>query len=98
MAEVKLRALGLREPYIKTTGFDRPNLFFEVQRMEEREKFPCLLAYLNDRPQATGIVYCSTRKKVDEVYEKLDGQNIPVAATMRACPGGAPAQSGGLSV
>ena len=35
------------------------------------EKFPCLLAYLNDHPQATGIVYCSTRKKVDEVYEKL---------------------------
>ena len=47
--------------------------------MEEREKFPCLLAYLNDRPQATGIVYCSTRKKVDEVYEKLTGQNIAAA-------------------
>ncbi len=71
--------LALRQPLELTTGFDRPNLFFEVQRMEEREKFPCLLAYLNDRPQATGIVYCSTRKKVDEVYEKLDGQNIPVA-------------------
>ena len=71
--------LALRQPLELTTGFDRPNLFFEVQRMEEREKFPCLLAYLNDHPQATGIVYCSTRKKVDEVYEKLTGQNIAAA-------------------
>ncbi len=73
------RLLGLSSPLERTTGFDRPNLFFEVQRMEEREKYPCLAAYLEDHPEASGIVYCSTRKKVDEVYEKLIGQNIAAA-------------------
>ena len=71
--------LRLQSPLELTTGFDRPNLFFEVQRMEEREKFPCLAAYLGDHPDSCGIVYCSTRKKVDEVYEKLTAQNISAA-------------------
>lgn len=68
--------LQLHNPLELTTGFDRPNLFFEVQRLEEKEKFPCLAAYLGDHPTATGIVYCSTRKKVDEVYQKLVNSGI----------------------
>ena len=49
--------LALQSPLEITTGFDRPNLFFEVQRLEEREKFPCLLAYLKEHPDRCGIVY-----------------------------------------
>lgn len=71
--------LQLNNPLELTTGFDRSNLFFEVQRMEEKEKYPCLAAYLGDHPTATGIVYCSTRKKVDEIYEKLCNANISAA-------------------
>ena len=71
--------LALQSPLEITTGFDRPNLFFEVQRLEEREKFPCLLAYLKEHPDRCGIVYCSTRKKVDEVYQKLLDSDLPAA-------------------
>lgn len=73
------KMLQLNHPTELTTGFDRPNLFFEVQRMEEKEKYPCLAAYLEQHSAASGIVYCSTRKKVDEVYQKLDQSGISVA-------------------
>lgn len=71
--------LKLKQPLEITAGFDRPNLFFEVQRMEESQKFHCLSAYLSSQQQRSGIVYCSTRKKVDEIYEKLVSQGISAA-------------------
>ena len=66
-----LRLLALRSPLELTTGFDRPNLFFEVERLPEKDKYAALAAYLRARPGASGIVYCSTRKKVDEVCARL---------------------------
>ena len=69
--------LELREPLRITTGFDRPNLFFEVAR--PKDKFQWLSRFLAARPEQSGIVYCSARKTVDTVYAALLAQDIPAA-------------------
>lgn len=57
--------LQLREPVILTTGFDRPNLFFSVMRPSKKRE--TLLKLIKERSGKTGIVYCSTRKNVEEI-------------------------------
>ncbi|WP_249300119.1 DNA helicase RecQ [Feifania hominis] len=69
--------LGLRDPAVVTTGFDRPNLYFEVQRPPD--KFEVLYRYLGENPDRSGIVYCATRKTVEEVCGRL--QRLGVDAT-----------------
>ncbi|MEY8386071.1 DNA helicase RecQ [Oscillospiraceae bacterium 38-13] len=69
--------LELREPLRVTTGFDRPNLFFEVVRAKDKDRW--LSRFLMERPGQSGIVYCSTRKTVDAVYASLLAQDIPAA-------------------
>lgn len=63
------RLLSLREPEITVTGFDRKNLFFEVQR--PADKFTALRKCLDAHSGKSSIVYCATRKTVDEVYSRL---------------------------
>ena len=63
------RLLELRDPLCVTTGFDRPNLFFDVKR--PRRKAEYLAAFIDERPQQSGIVYCATRKLVEQVCEAL---------------------------
>ena len=59
--------LCLNEPEVIVTGFDRPNLFFEVMQVEKRNK-PDILAELLHRFEGrSGIIYCSTRKQTEEV-------------------------------
>jgi ATP-dependent DNA helicase RecQ len=54
--------LDLDKPFSLVTGFDRPNLYFEVQRLAgTREKTAALLQYLHIYPDKNGIVYCATR-------------------------------------
>ncbi len=65
-----VRLLRLREPVEVRTGFDRPNLFFSVLR--PKNKMSELLKLVGERNGKSGIVYCSTRKKVEEVCEKLE--------------------------
>ena len=64
-----VRLLGLQEPCRVVTGFDRPNLFFDVRR--ERDKLSWLKNYLLSHRDRSGIVYCATRKTVEQVCEKL---------------------------
>ncbi len=64
-----VRLLELREPCRVVTGFDRPNLFFDVRR--ERDKLSWLRDYLGAHRDRSGIVYCATRKTVEQVCEKL---------------------------
>lgn len=61
--------IGLNSPKITTTGFDRPNLYFEVTKPVD--KMAALTSYLMLNRGKSGIVYCSTRKQVDDVYETL---------------------------
>ena len=71
------KLLGLRDPLRVTTGFDRKNLYFEVQ--EPADKRSALLELVRSRPDKCGIVYCSTRKTVEEVCGLL--QEAGVSAT-----------------
>lgn len=64
-----IRQLGLESPFSVTTGFDRENLFFQVEHPADKTKF--LLDYVSKIPNASGIVYCSTRKQVESVCDKI---------------------------
>lgn len=66
--------LGLRQPYRFLSSFDRGNLFFEVQKPDD--KFGALLNFLGDRSGQSGIVYCATRKTVEEVTDGLNKVGI----------------------
>lgn len=61
--------LMLREPALITTGFDRKNLYFGV--MAVRDRYGAIKNYLECHPDDSGIIYCLTRKMVEEVCEKL---------------------------
>ena len=73
-----VRLLGLRDPYEAVTGFDRPNLFFGVERLEPKRKLARIASYALAHAAESGIVYCSTRKDVEKLHEAL------VAAGVRA--------------
>ena len=62
--------LGLQNPEVLITGFDRKNLYFEVQR--PKDKFTALCDILDSHKNQSAIVYCSTRKTVEEVCERLN--------------------------
>nr|WP_302656660.1 DNA helicase RecQ [uncultured Agathobaculum sp.] len=77
-AEVRddiIRALGLEEPFVITTGFDRPNLYFAVEKPSSKPS--ALLGHLMQRRDKSGIVYCSTRKTVEEVCDMLLSRGLP---------------------
>ena len=61
--------LRLREPYSVTTGFDRKNLLFEVVRPSN--KLDEAMEIIDRNKGRSGIIYCSTRKTVESVCEKL---------------------------
>jgi ATP-dependent DNA helicase RecQ len=68
-----IRSLGLREPTIVVTGFDRPNLVYECRRIAKvSDKDQELVDLIRAEPGSC-IVYCSTRKAVDEVTSILGG-------------------------
>ena len=63
------RILRLRDPVCMVTGFDRPNLYFEVLQPELKDRE--LLGLLARKRGKSGIIYCATRKKVESVCELL---------------------------
>ena len=63
------RLLCLREPVSVGTGFDRPNLYFEVRKPGNRKA--ALLELVEEQRDFSGIVYCATRKAVDDVHDLL---------------------------
>lgn len=69
-----IRQLELRDPFTLTTGFDRENLFFHVEH--PADKSSAMTAYIKQFPNVSGIVYCSTRKTVESVCEKLRANGI----------------------
>ncbi len=69
-----LRLLRLQQPFTLTTGFDRPNLFFSVERPSD--KILRLLELISERRDRTGIIYCSTRKNVEEICQLLCDNQI----------------------
>ena len=69
--------LKLREPYVLTTGFDRPNLYFEVQKV--KDKWPTLSSLLTQHRGECGIIYCLTRRTVESLSRKLEVNGFTVA-------------------
>lgn len=71
-----IKNLELKDPIIKVTGFDRKNLTYIVEKPKDKLKF--LKGYLKDHEDESGIIYASTRKKVDEVYKSLKKMGLDV--------------------
>ena len=72
-----VRLLALRSPEQVTTGFDRPDLYFEV--CQPKSKYEALRAILRKQRGRCGIVYCATRKAVEEVTDKLLAEGFSAA-------------------
>ena len=74
-----LKVLGLDEPFETVTGFARPNLSFNITPVAKKaDKYKRLREIIVE--YKTGIIYCATRKKVDEVSETLASWGMKVAA------------------
>lgn len=69
-------SLGLSNPYFLVTGFDRENLFFQVDKPQNKERF--ILDFIERHRGESGIIYCATRKNVDSLYTLLRKQHISV--------------------
>ena len=67
--------LQLRDPVISTTGFDRPNLYFAVQ--SPKDKYAATRKYLELHEGESGVIYCLTRKVVEEVCARLRNDGFP---------------------
>lgn len=73
--------LALESPFEVTTGFDRPNLRFEVIRTTKNSKNSELLKLIRERySDKTGIVYCGTRNGVEDVAALLNSHGYPALA------------------
>lgn len=68
--------LKLSNPFIKVTGFDRKNLYFKVAK--PKNKLTYLNSYLKDHRDDSGIIYASTRKKVDDIYKNLKSRGYAI--------------------
>lgn len=69
--------LKLHNPKIIVTGFDRENLYFDVETIKKKDDY--VLEYIRNHPEDSGIIYCATRKNVDTLYELLSNTGIHVA-------------------
>lgn len=63
--------LQLQNPHTLTTGFDRPNLYFGVEHPKDKDAF--VKRYVSLHKDEPGIIYCLTRKQVEEVHDMLIG-------------------------
>lgn len=70
-----VQRLELIDPVKIVTGFDRPNLYFEVRR--PTQKLPLLTQLVEDRAGRSGIIYCATRANVEKVCDHLRQRGIP---------------------
>ncbi len=69
-------SLKLRNPKTVVTGFDRENLYFDVETIKKKDDY--VLEYLRKHPDDSGIIYCATRKNVDALYELLLDEGLSV--------------------
>lgn len=69
-----LQQLDLSDPYIHLASFNRSNLFYKV-RPKDRNVYFEILKYLH-QTEGAGIIYCSSRRQVDELAAKLRGDGI----------------------
>ncbi len=66
-----VQMLGLERPEFQVTGFDRPNLYYEVRELGEKDKRAWVARYVREHASESGIIYCATRRAVDELATDL---------------------------
>ena len=71
-----LHLLNINKNNLVNTGFVRDNLAFQVVKGQERNRY--LLDYLKINEGQSGIVYASTRKEVERIFDLLQSKKIPV--------------------
>lgn len=71
-----LCTLSLEDPEVVITGFDRKNLYYSVENIRRKEEF--IMEYIEKHPTESGIIYCATRKNVDNLFELLFKRGVPV--------------------
>ena len=86
--------LGLHTPSITVTGFDRPNLYFDVISMPRKDKASWVAFYIASHPDESGIVYCATRKETEALAESLNS----AVAELRAAGGADVSDIGTIAV
>lgn len=72
--------LGLHDPVVQVSGFDRPNLRFACLELTPNQREQWLVSYIRSHPGDAGIVYAPTRKKVEQIANKLSLSGISAAA------------------
>ncbi len=87
-----LAALRLQNPLTLVTGFDRPNLYFEVKQPNAKDKYSALIEYIKGN-DGNGIIYCSTRKEVESLTDRLQSDGYPAAKYHAGLPGNDRSQS-----
>lgn len=74
-----LEILELNRPFKIVTGYDRKNLYFEVRHANRKSlKDREIIEYIREHQGQSGIIYCSTKKNVDALYETLKEKGIAV--------------------
>ena len=71
-----LCTLSLADPEVVITGFDRKNLYYSVENIRRKDEF--IMEYIEKHPTESGIIYCATRKNVDNLFELLFKRGVPV--------------------
>ena len=64
--------LGLRNPLVMVTGFDRTNLYFDMLKLNTREKANWIAHHVAEHADESGIVYCATRKETEALAQTLN--------------------------
>ncbi|MGA0198468.1 MAG: DNA helicase RecQ [Prochlorotrichaceae cyanobacterium] len=70
-----LSQLQLRAPWVHIASFNRPNLYYEV-RPKSAQSYPQLLGLIREYQDGSVIIYCMSRKKVDELTDRLRQDQI----------------------
>ena len=88
--------LGLNNPQITVTGFDRDNLYFDVIRMETKRKASWVAQYVAEHADESGIVYCATRKETEALAASLN-HAVPMLRGAGAGAGASDAAGGSVA-
>lgn len=73
-----LQRLALHNPFVYLGSFDRPNIRYNL--LEKHKSFNQLIQFLQSQKGQSGIIYCNSRKKVEEIAERLNTSKISAAA------------------
>ncbi|MEP7197777.1 MAG: DNA helicase RecQ [Saprospiraceae bacterium] len=69
--------LGLKDPEIYLSSFDRPNFFISVKNnLSEKEKLSDIIKFIKSKPNESGIIYCLSRKTVESLSASLKANGI----------------------